>query len=150
MSCVDRLGAALCHLAHLPFPSPYRYDAAEAITAIEDGLRLDGRAGRLRVIAEPVTFGSLVETVFSPIRQYGRTSNLVTNRLLETIVLIAGHLQGAEHAPHRAALRQQADAIERGFCQSEAVASDESDQAQVRAWHGRAVAALEQAEGHCG
>ncbi len=123
VSCVDRLGASLCRLAHTPFPSPFRYDDA----------------GQLRVIAEPITFASLVDTAFSPIRQYGRTSSLVTNRLLETIALIAAHVAGRGRPEDCAALRRQADRIECGCREGLA---DEADREEVYARHRAALQAL--------
>ncbi len=127
MACVDRLGAALCHLAHMPFPSPYRYDAA----------------GRLRVIAEPVTYASLVNTALGPIREYGSTSSLVSGRLLETIALIAGHAGGAVRPEDLAALRRQADWIDEGCRERLCTAADRRE---VHARYRAALAALDEAE----
>jgi uncharacterized membrane protein len=64
--CIDRLSAGLSHLAQRDFPSPYRYDDRK----------------NLRVIAERVTFASLVDTAFNQIRQYGKSDVAVTIRLL--------------------------------------------------------------------
>lgn len=73
MSCIDRLGAALCFLCGREFPSPYHYDDE----------------GKLRVIYKPVTFDGIVDAAFDQIRQYGRSSVAVTIRLLEALEMIA-------------------------------------------------------------
>ncbi len=93
--CIDRLGAGLCQLAERSAPSPYRYDGE----------------GKVRVIAMPVTFEEILDTSFSQIRQYGRTSAAVTLRLLETIAVIATRARNEES---RAALLRHAMMILRG------------------------------------
>ena len=95
IACVDHLGSALCRLAARDMPSPYRYD----------------RQNQLRLIARTDTFQEFVDAAFNQIRQYGRTSAAVTNRLLETIAVVAGFV----HRPKdRAALLRQAEMIARG------------------------------------
>ena len=62
-----------------------------------------------------VTFPEIVDASFGPIRQYARSSAVVTIRLLETIAVIAG----ATHRPaDRAALLRQAEMIVRGARQA--------------------------------
>lgn len=74
ITCLDRLGSALCRLAQREMPSPYRHD----------------EQNRLRVVAPPVTFPAIVNTSFNHIRQSARTNAVVTIRLMETIIQIAG------------------------------------------------------------
>jgi uncharacterized membrane protein len=95
MTCVDWLGEALCRLAERALPSPFRYD----------------QHGALRVIAEPVTLASVVDTAFNQIRQYGRSAPAVLIRMLEALAVIA---QGTERRDMLAALRRQAEMIVRG------------------------------------
>ena len=95
ITCVDRLGSALHRLAQRKMPSPFRLDDQD----------------QLRVIAPAVTFPEIVNASFGPIRQYARSSALVTIRLLESIAVIAA----AAHRPNdRAALLRQAEMIVRG------------------------------------
>jgi uncharacterized membrane protein len=95
MACIDRLGAALSHLAERRIPSAYRYD--------DDN--------QLRLIADSITFAGLADTAFNQIRQYGRSSAAVTIRLLETIAVIAAR---TTHEDERAALLRHALMITRG------------------------------------
>jgi uncharacterized membrane protein len=95
ITCVDRLGSALHRLAQREMPSPFRLDEQD----------------RLRLVVSADTFPEIVDASIGPIRQYARSSALVTIHLLETIVVIAG----ATHRPtDRAALLRQADMIVRG------------------------------------
>jgi len=99
ITCVDRLGSALRRLAQREMPSPFRLDEQD----------------RLRVVVPAVTFPEIVDASFGPIRQYARSSAVVTIRLLETIGVIAG----ATHRPaDRAALLRQAEMIVRGARQA--------------------------------
>ncbi|MGE3539031.1 MAG: DUF2254 domain-containing protein [Candidatus Tectimicrobiota bacterium] len=99
ITCIDHLGAALCHLAQRLIPSPYRYDEAK----------------HLRLIVYPVTFASVTETALNQIRQYGCSSVAVTLRLLETLAVVAAYTYRDED---RAALRRQATMIEHGSRQN--------------------------------
>ena len=94
MTCVDHLGAALCRLAQRKIPSPYRYDDE----------------GKLRVIAKGAAFAEVADTAFTPIRQYGRSSALVTIRLLTTLGVVAERVRREED---RQALVRHALMIER-------------------------------------
>lgn len=116
MTCVDRLGEALCQLAERVLPSPSRYDAD----------------GRLRAVAHPVTFKGVTDAAFNQIRQYGRGSAAVTIRLLEVIAGIAAR---ASREEDRAALLQQGRMVKRGG--DEAI-PEERDRQDVEAWY-RAV-----------
>jgi uncharacterized membrane protein len=95
MTCVDRLGSALCRLAQQDVPSPFRYDTQD----------------QLRVITSVFTFPDVTDAAFNQIRQYGRTSTAVTIRLLETIVEVAGSVHRSED---RVALLRHAKMIARG------------------------------------
>jgi uncharacterized membrane protein len=95
MTCVDRLGSALCRLAQQDMPSPYRYDTQD----------------QLRVITPVFTFPDVTDAAFNQIRQYGRSSTAVTIRLLETIAEVAGSVHRPED---RAALLRHARMIARG------------------------------------
>jgi len=105
VTCVDRLGSALCRVAQREMPSPYRYDTQ----------------GRLRVIAPGVTFSDITGTAFDQIRQYGRSSSAVTIRLLETISVVAGYVHRPED---RAVLRRHATMIVRGASEGLSEAED--------------------------
>jgi uncharacterized membrane protein len=99
ITCVDRLGSALRRLAQREMPSPFRLDAQD----------------RLRVVVPAVTFAEIVDASFGPIRQYARSSAVVTIRLLETIAVIAG---ATHRLSDRAALLRQAEMIVRGARQA--------------------------------
>ncbi len=92
ITCVDRLGSALCRLA------TRRMDAPQGI---DD-------SGTLRVVVSAPTFRHLVDAAFDPIRQYARSSVGVTIRLLDTIAVIAGL---AVRNEDRDALKRQAELI---------------------------------------
>ncbi|MDP1924314.1 MAG: DUF2254 domain-containing protein [Thiobacillus sp.] len=95
ITCVDRLGSALCRLAQQDMPSPYRYDTQD----------------QLRVITPVFTFPDVTDAAFNQIRQYGRSSTAVTIRLLETIAEIAGSVHRSED---RVALLRHARMIAHG------------------------------------
>jgi uncharacterized membrane protein len=95
MTCVDRLGSALCRVTQRKIPSPHRRDDR----------------GTLRIIAEPTTFANLADAALNPIRQHARSSAAVTIRLLETITEIAGQ---ARRPDDRADLRRHAEMLARG------------------------------------
>lgn len=78
--CIDRLCEGLCNFVEREIPSPYRYD--------EDK--------KLRVIANPVTFKSMINLAFNPIRQYVSSSVAVRIRLLEALAEIASHTHNQE------------------------------------------------------
>jgi uncharacterized membrane protein len=117
--CVDRLGSVLCRLAERAMPSPYRNDSE----------------GRLRVVAYPISFAGLAAASFDQIRQNGRTHAAVTIRLLEVIAAVAACARRPEDL---AALRVQAEMIERG---SREGLTEERDRADVADRY-RAVAGL--------
>jgi YihY family inner membrane protein len=89
MTCLDRLGEGLCHLAGRKVPSPFRHD----------------EQGQLRVVAHPFTFAELANTAFRQIRHYGRSSAAVLTRQLDVITEVLEHARREED---RQALRQHA------------------------------------------
>ncbi len=95
MTCVDRLGSALCRLAERAWPSRYRYD----------------EHGVLRMITVAPTFADVVDASFNQVRQHARSDAAVTIRLLETIAVIAGAVGTPED---RAALQRHVAMIARG------------------------------------
>ena len=104
ITCIDRLGSSLHRLAQREMPSPFRRDEKD----------------RLRVVVPAVTFTEIVNGSFGPIRQYARSSAVVTIRLLETIAVVA---RAAHRPDDRAALLRQAEMIVRGA--REALPEDE-------------------------
>jgi uncharacterized membrane protein len=109
MTCIDRLGEALCRLCQRSVPSPYRYDEEK----------------RLRVIAPPATFGSIADAAFNQVRQYGRSSAAVLIRMLETLAVVANHARREED---RAALERHAKLVHRASAQG---LPEEADRADV-------------------
>lgn len=71
--CIDRLGLVLGEITARPSPSPYRL----------------GRKDQLRVITDPDTFESLMNTGFNQIRQYGHSQFEIMERQLNAIEAIA-------------------------------------------------------------
>lgn len=108
VTCVDRLSAALCHLAQKEIPSDYRYDDTN----------------KLRVIARSVTFESALDTAFNQIRQYGQSSVAVTIRLLDAIAIIAPFTHTKADLT---ALLRHTNTIERGSQDGIAEALDRQD-----------------------
>lgn len=108
MTCLDRLGEALCRLAQRTVPSPYRYDDEK----------------QLRVVVHSATFEGVVDSAFNQIRQYGRTSAAVLIRMLEVLAVVANH---AGREADRAALARHADLIHRAAEQGLPEKSDRKD-----------------------
>ena len=73
ITCVDKLGAAVCNLLAKDFPSTRRLDDQ----------------GNLRIIANAPTFEGMVDAAFNQIRQYGKASADILIRLMETFAAIA-------------------------------------------------------------
>ena len=122
INCIDRIAAALSLLAQRSFPSPFRHD----------------EGGSLRVIAKPVKFAEVLNATFDPIRQYGRSSPLVTLRLLEAISRIT---KRATREGDLAALFNQALVIERG---SHEGLPEERDREAVKERFGHTVLTLQE------
>ena len=95
ITCVDRLGSALCRMAQRDLPSRYRFDEHKV----------------LRMVTRAQTFADIVDASFNQIRQHARSDAAVTIRLLETIAMIA---QVVHRPSDRAALRRHVAMIVRG------------------------------------
>ncbi len=109
VSCVDRLGAAICHVSGRKVPSSCRVD----------------EEGRLRVVANSTTMADLADSAFHQIRQAARTNAAVTIRLLETFAVILPFARDTilrESILHHASLVHQGsqDAIPEAWDRAEA------------------------------
>lgn len=80
ITCIDWLGTALRGILLHNHASPWRYN----------------ESGRLRVIAQPASFGELTAAIFDQIRIYGCSNPAVMVRLLQMIASLAPHLQRTE------------------------------------------------------
>jgi uncharacterized membrane protein len=121
MMCIDRLGAAFCHLATRDLGSGH----------LRDG------AGRVRVVIDPPSFKSLIDAALNPIRQNGQNSVPVVLRLLETIGVIASQ---SPPGPLREALRTQAVVTKRS---ADAQPMDEHDRSAVASRYENTIDLLE-------
>jgi uncharacterized membrane protein len=92
MRCVDRLGASLARLSQRRIPSSYRYDDQN----------------NLRIIVRGWEFGEVLDAAFDMIRQHSAGNVAVTIRLLESLIVIAGH---AEREADQMAIHRQARMI---------------------------------------
>lgn len=91
--CIDRLGEALARLAGRQMPGAHRLDAE----------------GRLRVVAQPVSFGALANEAFAAVARYGISDADVVRALLHTLERLAGRIPPTE----RGVLASLAEAIRR-------------------------------------
>ncbi|MEQ8784862.1 MAG: DUF2254 domain-containing protein [Pirellulaceae bacterium] len=120
MNSIDRLGAALMKLAERKTPSRFRRDAA----------------GRLRLVANPVTFAEALAAAFNQVRMYAINSPAVSTRLLEALENIAGCV-------HREADREAIISQARLLAEACDIAlSLASEQAQIRGQMQRVVKAF--------
>ncbi len=94
ITCIDRLGSALCRLAQREIPSRFRRD--------DDG--------RVRLIAPVIGFVDVTDAAFGQIRPYAAADATVTLRLLRTIAMVAPF---ATRSEDRAALARHAELIAR-------------------------------------
>ncbi|WP_204151822.1 DUF2254 domain-containing protein [Leptolyngbya sp. CCY15150] len=120
--CIDQISATLCYLARRDIPSPYHYDNQD----------------RLRLLMTSLAFVDVTDAAFNQIRQNGRSSVAVTIRLLEAIAVIAPFTY---RPADRAALRRQAQMIERG---SQEAIAEELDRQDIQAQYLDAIRAIEQ------
>lgn len=122
ITCVDRLGSALCALAEKAVPSRYHFD----------------EEGRLRVVAEVSTVAGIVDASFHQIRQAARLDTSVTLRLLETITAVSRHTRAPAF---REALRRHAKAIHGG---SQEALPDPGDRQEADRRFREAIAILDE------
>jgi uncharacterized membrane protein len=85
-----------------------------------------------------LTFVDVTDAAFNQIRQNGRSSVAVTIRLLEAIAVIAPFTY---RSADRAALRRQAQMIERG---SQEAIAEELDRQDIKAQYLDTIRAIEQ------
>ncbi len=90
------------------------------------------------MVAVPLTFTNVTDAAFNQIRQNGRSSVAVTLRLLEAIAAIAPFTY---RAADRAALRRQAQMINRGS--QDAIAED-LDRQDIQKQYVEAIQAIEE------
>ena len=72
ITCVDNLTSTICHLTRVRFPPRYRCD----------------EEGRVRVVADVLTFEGMLNAAFNQIRQFAGGSPAVLIRLMESLVTI--------------------------------------------------------------
>lgn len=92
INCIDRLSAALAHLARRQLPSRYLRD----------------RHGNIRIINNPLTYGGIVDAAFDQLRQQAAGNAAVTFRLLEVAATLG---EQDLPAPFREVLKNQIYAI---------------------------------------
>jgi uncharacterized membrane protein len=92
ITAIDRLAQALSRLAARRIPSAVRCD----------------EEGRVRVVALPQTFGSLLQAAFEPIALYGGRNPAIGARLLERL---DGLASGASRREDRAAVSKSAESV---------------------------------------
>ena len=120
--CIDQISANLCRLARRDIPSPYRHDDQN----------------QLRLLVTSLTFDDVTDAAFNQIRQNGRSSVAVTIRLLEAIAMIA---PSTYRPADRAALRRQAQMIERG---SQDAIAEELDRQDIKSQYLETIRVIEQ------
>jgi len=84
IASIDNLTTIMARLASINFPSPWRYD--------EDG--------RLRVIAEGLTFSGMMDTSFNQIRQYAEENPTVMIRLMDAFNTISSFTENRNQREH--------------------------------------------------
>lgn len=72
IACIDNLTSIICQLTSVKFSSPYHYD----------------EEGKLRVVADVLTFEGMINASFNKIRQYAGGGPSVLIRLMESLVTI--------------------------------------------------------------
>lgn len=84
ITCIDRMGSALCLLKN---------------RNLHSGVHLD-QSGEVRVMVPTVGFGGLMDEMFHQIRQFGKTSPAIMIRLLEVLGVVMSVLDDPEHQQH--------------------------------------------------
>lgn len=82
VNCIDRLSAALCHLARRKMPDANRFDPD----------------GNLRLVVDRQSFSSVMHAAFDQIRSYATSSVAVSQRLMECYLRIADNVSEPEQA----------------------------------------------------
>ncbi|HDT13099.1 MAG TPA: DUF2254 domain-containing protein [Candidatus Aminicenantes bacterium] len=81
IACVDNLTMTMAHLSRVRFPSKYRYD----------------EEGKLRVIADALTYEGMLDAAFNQIRQFSGGAPAVTIRLMEALITINKFVKRPDH-----------------------------------------------------
>ncbi len=92
LTCLDRLGAALCHVAPRSFPAPFR---------------LDERGEVRLVVVRPLTFEGVLDSCLDQIRQNAAYHTTIYLRMLEVLARVVecvGEVERIEPLLHHAAL----------------------------------------------
>lgn len=92
ITCIDNLTATMCYLVHVKFPSKYLLD----------------KDGKLRVIADPLTYEGMLDAAFNQIRQYAKGNPSVIIRLMEALVTIN---KFAKSSKHKKAIKKHAKMV---------------------------------------
>ena len=95
ISCINRLGNALCRLSQANFPPHLFFDSQE----------------KLRLVTKAFTYAGILDTAFNQIRQAAKDSVAVHVRLLETLASVAGtlrHPQRCRAIAHHAMMTRRA------------------------------------------
>lgn len=108
VNCIDRLGAALCHLSDRQTPPPHWYD----------------KEGRLRLVLDVPTYEGIVDAAFNQIRQSAVTNVAASIHLLEALQAIAVTTSGPEQ---RKVIRRHAEMIHHGVQKTLTEQTDRDD-----------------------
>lgn len=95
LDCINRIGAGIARLVRREEPSPWQ----------------TGEDGRLRLMIKPVSFDELVNTAFTPIRNYSRESVIAT---LQTLRAFEGLIPMLRTGKQRRTIAIQATLVQRG------------------------------------
>jgi uncharacterized membrane protein len=120
VTCIDRLTGLLCDISTREMPQPFRADSE----------------GRLRVVAYPQTFVSIIDVSYNQLRQNGAGKPAVVIRLLESITAVATFVRNGEV---RQRLLQQAISIQKAARRS---IEDENDLREIEERYLTAARAL--------
>jgi uncharacterized membrane protein len=112
VNCIDRLGAAICHLCDRQTPPPRWYD----------------KDGRLRLILDVPTYEGIVDAAFNQIRQSAADNIAASIRLLEALQAIAVVTSGPKQ---RKVIRRHAEMIHHA-CQKALTEQKDRDDIEER------------------
>lgn len=108
VNCIDRLGAALCHLSDRQTPPPHWYD----------------KEGRLRLVLDVPTYEGIVDAAFNQIRQSAVTNVAASIHLLEALQAIAVTTSSPEQ---RKVISRHAEMIHHGVQKTLTEQADRDD-----------------------